>query len=77
MGEITTSCYVDIPKIARQVVKEIGYDRAKFGFDCDTCAVVTSIDEQSPDIAMGVDKCLEAKEAPRTTAWTTGLGTRA
>ena len=48
MGEITTSCYVDIPKIARQVVKEIGYDRAKFGFDCDTCAVVTSIDEQSP-----------------------------
>ena len=62
MGEITTSCYVDIPKIARQVVKEIGYDRAKFGFDCDTCAVVTSIDEQSPDIAMGVDKCLEAKE---------------
>ena len=62
MGEITTSCYVDIPKIARQVVKEIGYDRAKFGFDCDTCAVVTSINEQSPDIAMGVDKCLEAKE---------------
>ena len=62
MGEITTSCYVDIPKIARQVVKEIGYDRAKFGFDCDTCAVVTSIDEQSPDIAMGVDKSLENKE---------------
>ena len=61
MGEITTSCYVDIPKIARQVVKEIGYDRAKFGFDCDTCAVVTSIDEQSPDIAMGVDRSLEAK----------------
>ena len=45
MGEITTSCYVDIPKVARQVVKEIGYDRAKFGFDCDTCAVITSIDE--------------------------------
>ena len=61
MGEITTSCYVDIPKIARQVVKEIGYDRAKFGFDCDTCAVVTSIDEQSPDIAMGVDKSLETR----------------
>ncbi len=62
MGEITTTCYVDIPKIARQVVRDIGYDRAKFGFDCDTCAVLTSIDEQSPDIAMGVDKCLEAKE---------------
>ena len=62
MGEISTSCYVDIPKIARGVVRDIGYDRAKFGFDCDTCAVITSIDEQSPDIAMGVDKCLEAKE---------------
>ena len=58
MGEITTSCYVDIPKIARQVVRDIGYDRAKFGFDCDTCAVITSIDEQSPDIAMGVDLSL-------------------
>jgi len=63
MGEITTSCYVDIPKLVREVVREIGYDRAKFGFDCDTCAVLTSIDEQSPDIAMGVDKSLEAKEA--------------
>ena len=62
MGEITTSCYVDIPKIVRGVVRDIGYDRAKFGFDCDTCAVMTSIDEQSPDIAMGVDKSLEAKE---------------
>ena len=61
MGEITTTCYVDIPKIARQVVREIGYDRAKYGFDCDTCAVVTSIDEQSGDIAMGVDRSLEAK----------------
>ena len=61
MGEITTSCYVDIPKIARDVVRDIGYDRAKFGFDCDTCAVLTSIDEQSPDIAMGVDKSFEAK----------------
>ena len=61
MGEITTSCYVDIPKIARDVVREIGYDRAKYGFDCDTCAVITSIDEQSPDIAMGVDKSYEAK----------------
>ena len=62
MGEITTSCYVDIPKIARDVVRDIGYVRAKFGFDCDTCAVLTSIDEQSPDIAMGVDKSYEAKE---------------
>ncbi|MBR5490539.1 MAG: methionine adenosyltransferase [Oscillospiraceae bacterium] len=63
MGEITTSCYVDIPKLVREVVREIGYDRAKFGFDCDTCAVITSIDEQSADIAMGVDKSLEAKES--------------
>ena len=61
MGEISTSCYVDIPKIARQVIRDIGYDRAKFGFDCDTCGIITSIDEQSCDIAMGVDKGLEAK----------------
>ena len=61
MGEITTSCYVDIGKLAREVVREIGYDRGKYGFDCDTCAVITSIDEQSPDIAMGVDKSLENK----------------
>ena len=74
MGEITTTCYVDIPKIARQVVKEIGYDRAKFGFDCDTCAVVTSIDEQSPDIAMGVDKCLEAKEGTQDDGLDNGAG---
>ena len=63
MGEITTTCYVDIPKLAREVVRDIGYDRAKYGFDCDTCAVLTSIDEQSPDIAMGVDKSLEAKQS--------------
>ena len=63
MGEISTTCYVDIPKLVREVVRDIGYDRAKFGFDCDTCAVITSIDEQSPDIAMGVDKSLEAKES--------------
>ena len=63
MGEITTSCYVDIPKLVREVVRDIGYDRAKFGFDCDTCAVITSIDEQSADIAMGVVKSLEAKES--------------
>ncbi len=63
MGEITTDCYVDIPKVARDTIKEIGYDRAKFGFDCHTCSVITSIDEQSGDIAMGVDKSLEAKKA--------------
>ena len=62
MGEITTNCYVDIPTIAREVVRDIGYDRAKFGFDCDTCAVLTSIDEQSADIALGVDNSLESKE---------------
>lgn len=61
MGEITTDCYVDIPKIVRQTVKEIGYNRAKYGFDGETCAVLTAIDEQSSDIAMGVDKALEAK----------------
>lgn len=66
MGEITTSCYVDIPKIVRNTVREIGYDRAKYGFDCDTCAVVTSIDEQSPDIAMGVDNALESREGHMT-----------
>lgn len=60
-GEITTSCYVDIPKIVRNTVREIGYDRAKYGFDCDTCAVITSIDEQSGDIAMGVDEGFESK----------------
>ncbi|NLY42395.1 MAG: methionine adenosyltransferase [Clostridiaceae bacterium] len=65
-GEITTSCYVDIPKIVRQTIREIGYDRAKYGFDCDTCAVLTAIDEQSPDIAMGVNKALEAKTGEMT-----------
>lgn len=61
-GEISTSCYVDIPKIARKTIIDIGYDRAKYGFDGNTCGVLISIDEQSPDIAMGVDKALEAKE---------------
>ncbi|WP_026563238.1 methionine adenosyltransferase [Bacillus sp. UNC41MFS5] len=61
-GEITTSTYVDIPKIVRETIKGIGYDRAKYGFDSETCAVLTSIDEQSPDIAMGVDQALEARE---------------
>ena len=74
MGEITTSCYVDIPKIARQVVKDIGYDRAKFGFDSQTCAVITSIDEQSGDIAMGVDKCLEAKQGSQNDGLDNGAG---
>ena len=62
MGEISTNAYVDIQKVVRDTVREIGYDRAKFGFDCDTCGVLTAIDEQSADIAMGVDKALEAKE---------------
>ena len=74
MGEITTSCYVDIPKVARQVVKDIGYDRAKFGFDSDTCAVITSIDEQSTDIALGVDKCLEVKEGQQDDGLDNGAG---
>ena len=60
-GEITTKCYVDIPKVVRRTVEEIGYTRAKYGFDADTCAVLTSINEQSPDIALGVDKSLEHK----------------
>ena len=63
MGEISTTCYVDIPHIVRETVREIGYDRAKIGFDCDTCAVITSIDEQSADIALGVDQSLESKES--------------
>ena len=61
MGEITTSAYVDIQKIVRDTVREIGYTRGKYGFDAETCAVITAIDEQSTDIAMGVDKALEAK----------------
>ncbi|HHP51649.1 MAG TPA: methionine adenosyltransferase [Moorella mulderi] len=60
-GEITTECYVDIPRVARETVREIGYTRAKYGFDCDTCAVITAIDEQSPDIAIGVSEALEKK----------------
>ena len=74
MGEITTSCYVDIPKIARQVVRDIGYDRAKYGFDGDSCAVITNIDEQSPDIALGVDKALEAKEGSLDDGLDNGAG---
>ena len=66
MGEITTSAYVDIQKIVRETVREIGYDRAKYGFDCDTCGVIVAIDEQSPDIAMGVNKALEARQNSMT-----------
>ncbi len=66
MGEISTNAYVDIQKIVRETVRNIGYDRAKYGFDCDTCGVITAIDEQSADIAMGVDKALEAKEHTMT-----------
>jgi len=62
-GEITTDCYVDIPKVVRDTVREIGYTRAKYGFDCDTCAVITSIDEQSSDIAQGVDHALETRHS--------------
>jgi len=62
-GEITTSCYVDIPRLARSIVKDVGYTRAKYGFDGDTCAVVTAIDEQSPDIAQGVNRALEMRES--------------
>lgn len=65
IGEITTDCYVDIPKIARETIRDIGYTRAKYGFDCDTCAVITSINEQSPDIAMGVDYAYEVRETGR------------
>ncbi len=74
MGEITTEAYVDIPTIVRQTVGEIGYDRAKYGFDCHTCAVLTSIHEQSPDIAMGVDRCAEAKSGEMTDDLDTGAG---
>lgn len=68
MGEITTQCYVDIPRVVRETIREIGYTRAKFGFDSETCAVITSIDEQSPDIALGVDKALEAKSGTMSEA---------
>ncbi len=74
MGEITTSCYVDIPKIVRDVVCDIGYDRAKFGFDCETCAVLTSIHEQSADIAMGVNESYERKQGGEGDDLTNGAG---
>ena len=74
MGEITTNAKYDVQKIVRDTVSEIGYDRAKYGFDCTTCAVLSSIHEQSADIAMGVDKCLEAKEGTSTDELDTGAG---
>ena len=74
MGEISTSCYVDIPHIAREVIRDIGYDSAAYGFDCDTCAVLTAIDEQSGDIAMGVNKSLELKEGQQGDDLTNGAG---
>ncbi|MBS5150212.1 MAG: methionine adenosyltransferase [Butyricicoccus pullicaecorum] len=74
MGEITTNCYVDIPKVARAVIQDIGYTRAKYGFDASTCAVVTSIDEQSVDIALGVDNSLERKEGDADAALENGAG---
>ena len=74
MGEITTNAYVDIQKVVRETVNEIGYNRAKFGFDGDTCAVITAIDEQSADIALGVDKALEVKENHMTDAELDAIG---
>ena len=74
MGEITTTSYVDIQTIVRETVRKIGYDRAKYGFDCDSCAVLNSIHEQSPDIAMGVDKSFEAKGGETDDAFDTGAG---
>ena len=74
MGEITTTAQVDIPAIARNAVREIGFDRAKMGFDCDTCSVLTSLDKQSPDIAMGVDKSLESKTGEDDSEYDTGAG---
>ncbi|MDH7576485.1 MAG: methionine adenosyltransferase [Bacillota bacterium] len=73
-GQITTDCYVDIPRVARETIREIGYTRAKYGFDCDTCAVITSIEEQSPDIALGVDQALEAKLGETEDAQELGAG---
>ncbi len=74
MGEISTNCYVDIPKVVRNTIREIGYDRAKYGFDCDTCSVITSIDEQSADIAMGVDEALESRNGEKDDVEAVGAG---
>ncbi len=74
MGEVTTDCYVDVENIVRETVREIGYDRAKYGFDCDSCSVITSLHGQSPDIAMGVDKAYENKTGEDTSEFDTGAG---
>ncbi|HAL54731.1 MAG TPA: methionine adenosyltransferase, partial [Sphingobacterium sp.] len=74
MGEISTNCYVDFQKVVRNTVEEIGYNRAKYGFDCNTCSVLTSIDEQSGDIAMGVDEALESKAGQMNNDEATGAG---
>ncbi len=74
MGEISTNCYVDIPKVVRETVREIGYDRAKYGFDCDTCSVMTTIDEQSADIAMGVDEAFESRKGEKDNVEAVGAG---
>lgn len=74
MGEISTNCYVDIPKVVRETIREIGYDRAKYGFDCDTCSVMTTIDEQSGDIAMGVDEALESRQGEKDEVEAVGAG---
>ena len=74
VGEISTTCYVDIPHIVRETIRGIGYTRAKYGFDCDTCGVLVSLDEQSPDIAMGVDDALEKKEGNEDKFDTIGAG---
>ncbi|PRR83137.1 methionine adenosyltransferase [Clostridium vincentii] len=74
MGEITTNCYVDIPKVVRETIREIGYDRAKYGFDCDTCSVMITIDEQSVDIAMGVNEALESRAGEKDEVEAVGAG---
>ena len=74
VGEISTSCYIDIPKIIRETISEIGYTRAKFGFDAETCGILVSLDEQAPDIAQGVNKALEAREGKMDEADAVGAG---
>lgn len=74
MGEVTTNCYVDIPGVVRSVVRDIGYDNAEYGFDCNTCAVLVALDGQSPDIALGVDQSLESRHGEITDALATGAG---
>ena len=74
MGEVTTNCYVDIPGLVRNVVRDVGYDNAEYGFDCNTCAVLVALDGQSPDIALGVDRSLESRRGEITDALATGAG---